>query len=189
VRTDLADRDFDAIVLDGSTVHLRDIRPDDGSALVAFHSRLSENTVVLRFFGAHPELSKREVEHFTHVDGIDRVALVAERSGGIVAVGRYDRIPGRDDAEVAFVVADAYQGNGIGTILIEQLVRIARSHGIRRLVAETLTENRRMLDLIRNTGFAHQYEGSMGVLRVVLDISQSREAREDHVGPPGLPTR
>lgn len=177
-RVEKAARDFDVLLADGSAAYVREIRPSDAGALVTFHDRLSQRTVVFRYFGPHPVLSEREVEHFTNVDGADRVALVAERGNQIVAVARYDRTPGRDDAEVAFVVDDAFQGKGLGTVLLEHLVGAARQHGIRRFVADTLSENHRMLQVLRDAGFARQYERSSEVVRVVLDISPSREALE-----------
>ena len=133
-------------------MHVRPIGPDDGEALRAFHARLSPESIVLRFFGPHPRLSDAEVERFTHVDGVDRVALVAERASQIVAVARYDRTPGSDEAEVAFVVDDAYQGRGLGTLLLQRLADAARAQGIRRLVADTLSENFRMLNVFRDGG-------------------------------------
>jgi len=171
-----AARDFDVLLSDGSTAHVRDILPGDAQALVEFHGGLSQRTVVFRFFGPHPVLSEREVQHFTNVDAADRVALVAERGPRIIAVARYDRSPGRDEAEVAFVVADEFQGKGIGTVLLEHLVEAARRYGIRRFVAETLSENHPMLEVLRNAGFARQYERSSGVVTVVLDISPSAAA-------------
>ena len=168
--------DSDVLLSDGSTAHVRDITPEDAPQLIAFHESLSTHSVILRFFGPHPRLSPTEVEHFTTVDGVDRVALVAERAGRLLAVARYDRTAGHDDAEVAFVVADALQGHGLGTLLLEHLVAAARDNGIRRFVADTLADNHRMLTVFRQAGFARQYSRSAEVVRVVLDISPSAEA-------------
>lgn len=168
--------DDDVLLTDGSTAHVRDIRPGDAEALVEFHHALSAQSVMLRFFGPHPRLSPAEVEHFTNVDGVDRVALVAERGGRLVAVARYDRPPGHEEAEAAFVVADEFQGRGLGTILLEHLVVAGRAHGVRRLAADTLADNHRMLAVLRGAGFARQYHRSAEVVRVVLDIAPSPEA-------------
>jgi GNAT superfamily N-acetyltransferase len=154
----------------GITVHIRSIGPDDASALRVFHSRLSPESIVLRFFSAHPRLSDAEVQRFTEVDGVDRVALVAEQGPEIVAVARYDRSPGRDEAEVAFVVDDAFQGHGLATILLQRLAGAARSHGIRWLVADTLSENFRMLKVFRDAGFPRTFTRASEVIHVVMDI-------------------
>jgi len=172
------DVEGDVLLADGSTAHVRAIAPEDADALRAFHARLSPESVMLRFFGPHPRLSDAEVERFTRVDGEDRLALVAERGGQLVAVARYDRAPGSDDAEVAFVVDDAFQGRGLGTILLEHLASAARRRGVRRFVADTLSENFRMLGVFRDAGFARQFTRSSEVMRVVLDIAPSPEARE-----------
>ncbi|MGO9341552.1 MAG: GNAT family N-acetyltransferase [Acidimicrobiales bacterium] len=170
--------DFDVLLTDGSTAHVRDIRPTDAEELRAFHASLSFRSIVLRFFGPHPHLSDKEVERFTNVDGADRVALVVERGGHMVAVARYDRSPGSDEAEVAFVVQDEYQGRGLGTVLLEHLASIARRHGIRRFIADTLSDNHRMLSVFREAGFARKYSRESEVVRVVLDIAPSSEALE-----------
>ena len=97
----------DLVTVDGATLHLRPIRPSDASAPVRFHQGLSARSVYRRFFSTHPRLTDAEVQRFTNVDYVERLALVVEDLGQLVAVGRFDRTPGTTDAEVAFVVADA----------------------------------------------------------------------------------
>lgn len=162
---------------DHTTVQVREIAAGDDDALRAFHLRLSPESVMLRFFTPHPSLSDAEVERFTHVDGVDRFALVAEQASEIVAVARYDRAPGSDEAEVAFVVDDAHQGQGLGTILLQHLADAARCHGIRWLIADTLSENFRMLHVFRDGGFPHTFTRDSEVMRVVMDISTPPEPR------------
>ena len=137
----------------GASLRIRPIRTTDGPALTEFHRSLSDRSVYRRFFFVHPALSDVEVEHFTHVDYAERLALVAEDEGRIVAVARYERTPGTSDAEVAFVVTDAYQGVGIGPLLLAQLATAARDRGITTFTAETLAENTAMLAVFRRSGF------------------------------------
>jgi acetyl coenzyme A synthetase (ADP forming)-like protein len=167
----------DVVLVDGGTVHVRSIRPDDGPALVAFHEGLSQDTVYFRFFSAKPRLSAAEVEHFTHVDHDTRVALVAVLGGRIVGVARYERTPREREAEVAFVVADEHQGRGIGTVLLEHLASAARERGITRFVAETLPGNRRMLEVFRAAGFDETARYDDGVVHVELAIEPTDRAR------------
>jgi GNAT superfamily N-acetyltransferase len=167
---------FNVLLTDGSTAHIRAIRPTDGDSLRDFHRSLSTRSIVSRYLGPHPVLSDKEVDRFTNVDNTDRVAFVVERSGHIVAVARYDRPPGRDEAEVAFVVLDEYQGRGIGTILLKELAIVARRHGIRHFVADTFSDNSRMLGVFSDTGFARSYSRSGGVVQVVLDIDPTPAA-------------
>ncbi len=143
----------DVVTIGGSTVHLRPIRPDDGGRLMEFHQRLSPQSVYRRFFFMHLRLSVAETERFTHVDYVDRLALVAEDAGQLVAVGRYERLPGTADAEVAFVVADEFQHQGIGTKLLEHLADAALKNGITAFVAQTLSDNHDMLEVFMNSGF------------------------------------
>ena len=166
----------DVVASDGGTVHIRPIRPDDAERLVSLHSRLSERTRYLRYFGAHPRLSDRDVHRFTHVDYVNRVALIAELGGELLGVGRYDRLRGSDDAEVAFVVEDAHQGRGIGSVLLEHLAAVARERGIRRFVAEVLAENGGMVRVFLHAGYSatHEYEDS--VLHLTFPIEPTEES-------------
>jgi acetyl coenzyme A synthetase (ADP forming)-like protein len=167
----------DAVLSDGGTVHIRPIRPDDGEALVEFHSHLSLQTTYLRFFTPHPELTPDEVQRFTHVDYDRRLALVAELGSRIIGVGRYDRLDDSTAAEVAFVVADQHQGRGIGTVLLEHLAIAARERGINRFVAETLPHNHRMLQVFHDAGFAATERFDDGVVKVELPIEPTERSR------------
>ncbi|HET9075707.1 MAG TPA: GNAT family N-acetyltransferase [Acidimicrobiales bacterium] len=161
----------DAILSDGGTVRIRVITPADGPELIALHERLSDETVYLRFFSYHPHLSEREVARFTTVDGDHRMALIATLRGRIVGVARYDRHTDRpEQAEVAFVVDDAHQGRGLGTLLLEHLAAYARTRGISSFVAETLPQNQPMQEVFRRTGFVEQTRYSDGLVEVVLEI-------------------
>ena len=173
----------DVLLRDGHPVHLRPISPRDGVALREFHSRLSPRTVYYRFFSAKPVLTDADVQRFTHVDHVTRVALVAEDQGELVAVGRFDDA-GSGTAEVAFVVRDDVQGQGLGSILLEHLAAAARERGIRRFIAEVLPENSRMLATFREAGFEVVQRLEEDVIAVGFDIEPTAasvavtEARE-----------
>jgi GNAT superfamily N-acetyltransferase len=155
---------------DGTSVRLRPITPGDAEALQIFHRGLSNETIYLRYFYPHPVLSAKEIEHLTEVDGLDRLALVVENAGQLVAVGRYDRLPASSDAEVAFVVADAFQHHGIGTLLLDRLAEAARSVGITRFLAEVLAGNRKMLDVFVASGFPTKLSYECGVAELWMSI-------------------
>ncbi|HEX8803521.1 MAG TPA: GNAT family N-acetyltransferase [Acidimicrobiales bacterium] len=158
------------VLRDRTTVTVRPMHDDDGGRLVAFHAHLSTESQRLRFFTAHPRLSDEEVDRFTHVDGHARVALVAERDGEIVAVGRYDRLDGGEAAEVAFVVRDDLQGRGLCGVLLDRLADLARAEGIVRLVADTLPENTRMIHAFRRAGPDVSIHMVDGVVEVVVPL-------------------
>ncbi|WP_304050281.1 GNAT family N-acetyltransferase, partial [Jatrophihabitans endophyticus] len=163
----------DVVVADGGTVHLRAIRPDDADALVAFHGRLSQRTRYLRYFSAYPRIPDRDLYRFTHVDHHDRVAFVITLRGEIIAVGRYERHPGTTDAEVAFVVADAHQGRGIGSVLLEHLAAAARERGLHRFVAIVLAENQSMIRVFRLAGFETTRHVEYGEVTLEFDIDET----------------
>ncbi len=159
---------------------LRPIRSDDGQRLVAFHDHLSDRSCFLRFFSLHPHLSPGEVERFTHVDYQNRLALVALFHGRIIGVGRYDRLPESDVAEVAFVVADDDQHHGIGSLLLDVLASAARERGVGTFVAEALHENHPMLDVFFHSGFdvtSHLDYGTVS-LRFPLEPTRRSEVAE-----------
>ena len=137
-----------------------------------FHGRLSAETVRLRYFYPHRDLSTSEVAHFTEVDGRSRVALVVECEGELIAVGRYDRLDDRCEAEVAFVVADVYQQHGLATMLLRLLANEARSVGITRFVAEVLAENSAMLSVFHDAGFPIESKTEWGTVELTITIAQ-----------------
>jgi GNAT superfamily N-acetyltransferase len=161
----------EAVLADGSLVTIRPIRPDDFDSLAAFHSNLSADTVYRRFLGHHRQLSTTELNHFTVVDYDRRLALIAKRNGEWVAVGRYDAEPGSDRAEVAFVVSDASQHLGIGTLLLEHLAAAGRRRGLAFFTAETLGTNAPMQQVFHDAGFECVQNWGSGVADVVFPIA------------------
>jgi acetyl coenzyme A synthetase (ADP forming)-like protein len=171
----------DVVLSDGGTVHLRPIRSDDGDGLLGLFSRLSHESIYMRFFSPVTSPTREQVGHLTHVDYDSRMALVAELGQDIVAVARYDRLAEGDRAEVAFTVQDDQQGRGLATIMLEHLAAVARSRGITTFVAETLPDNRRMLGVFRDAGFLVVREFTDGVVHVTfpIDPTETSQAMQD----------
>ena len=143
----------------------------DVPALQAFLESLSVDSRYHRFMGL-PVLTESGVRSLAMPDGSRGTALVVEARGRIVAfAGFYRDARHRNRAEVAFVVSDALQGHGIGTRLLERLAAIAREHGIDTFDADVLGDNRRMLDVFRESGFAMTTRVEHGVYRVTLSLS------------------
>ena len=163
----------DVVVADGGTVHLRPIRPSDGDALVAFHGALSARTRYLRYFSAYPRIPERDLVRFTHVDHDSRVAFVALLGDKIIAVGRYERAPDTDEAEVAFVVADAHQGRGIGSVLLEHLAAAGRERGVKRFNAVVLAENSAMVRVFRDAGYETKRHLEHGEVTLEFSIDET----------------
>ena len=143
----------DVVVRDGSTVCVRRATADDVAALAQFFHTLSSESLYYRFLGI-PSLTEARLRALTATDDRTGAALVVESAGRIVAFAGFYRDPAcADRAEVAFAVSDALQGHGIGTRLLEQLARMARDHDISTFDAYVLAENRRMLEVFRDSGF------------------------------------
>jgi RimJ/RimL family protein N-acetyltransferase len=141
---------------DGRPIEIRALRPDDGAGMLAAVGRTSAQSLRRRFFAPKKGFSEREMAFFLNIDFENHVALVAETDEDGLAViiggGRYIVVrPGQ--AEIAFVVVDAYQAQGLGTILMRHLAALARDAGLKELIAEVLPENTAMLKVFRKFGF------------------------------------
>ncbi|MEV5692297.1 bifunctional acetate--CoA ligase family protein/GNAT family N-acetyltransferase [Micromonospora globbae] len=173
------DQPVDVLLSDGTTVQLRPIRPDDAPGIVAMHARFSERTRYLRYFSPYPRIPERDLQRFVTVDHRDREALVVLAGGRIVAVGRYERLgPEAPEAEVAFVVEDAYQGRGIGSVLLEHLADAARRVGIVHFVAEVLPANGAMLRVFSDFGYQLQRQFADGVVHLAFPIAPTEATLE-----------
>jgi acetate---CoA ligase (ADP-forming) len=163
------------VLRDGSTVHVRPVRPDDGPAIRSFLEALSPESIAFRFFGV-PSLDW-VTNWSVDVDYSDRFALVAESGSprSVIAHAAYVR---EDDerAEVAFLVDDAWQGHGISTILLAHLSEVAHAHGISTFTAEVLPANHRMIEVFRESGFPVQMKSTVDAIAVELPTSLSEPA-------------
>ncbi|PWU59777.1 GNAT family N-acetyltransferase, partial [Micromonospora globispora] len=169
----------DVLLSDGTTVQLRQIRPEDAPAIVAMHSRFSERTRYLRYFSPYPRIPERDLQRFVTVDHRDREAFVILAGDRIVAVGRYERLgPQSPEAEVAFVVEDSYQGRGIGSVLLEHLADTARRFGIVHFVAEVLPANGAMLRVFSDFGYQVQRQFADGVVHLSFPIAPTETTLE-----------
>ncbi|MBI4605376.1 MAG: GNAT family N-acetyltransferase [Planctomycetes bacterium] len=176
----------DAVLRDGGSIHLRAIRPDDKRLLDRFVEEMSPESKYFRFFRSKRRLTQAELERFTELDFVREAALVATLRHGaeeeIVGVGRYaagagvgagEARPHR--AEFAFAVADRHQGRGIGTLLLERLVPIARANGIQEFEADVLGENNRMLEMLSRSGFVVRRAFEGGVFHVSFPTKETEE--------------
>ena len=155
----------------GERLRLRPIRPDDEPRLVALYNHLSRDTRYQRFFSVMRRLPPDWARFLANVDYARRFALVAEAPGDpdtLIAVARYEPAGEPDTVEVAFVVQDAWQGRGLGTILFRELLSAAEGNGLRRFRAWVLADNRRMLRLIMELGEVQQRAFAQGVVELTF---------------------
>lgn len=161
------------ILRNGNRIEIRALRPADRASLLAAIGRTSAESLYRRFFAVRQSFTEREITDFLEVNFVDDVALVAviEEAGQpvIAGGGRYAVIqPGK--AEIAFAVVDRYQGQGIGAALMRHLAVIARSAGLRELVAEVLPDNSAMLKVLQKSGLSQTAEREFGVMHVALRL-------------------
>lgn len=153
------------------TLTLRPIRPDDAAALISLHGRMSENTRYLRFFTPCPRVPLTLLHRFVNVDHHSREAFVALCGTRAVAVGRYERL-GPAEAEVALVVEDAFQGRGIGSMLLTRLATAARANHIERFVGTVLPENTGVLRWISGYPVERRFADGLVSLQFPLGSPQ-----------------
>ena len=166
--------DSDIVVRDGSTVHVRAAGPDDADGIASFLRDLSSEARWFRFMGLGVNVER--AAHQLVALGTGLVA-VAGPDGEIVAHASF--IPdGADRAELAFAVADAWQGHGIATILLAHLAQLAQASGIETLIAWVHPSNHRMLQLLRESGFPVEVRSEPGLLEIQLPAKLGVAARE-----------
>ena len=169
-------READVALRDGSTVHIRPVRPEDRDGLLRFFQGLSDESRWFRFFTARVDLP-RMVDRAVDVDHRDRYGLVATAGPArdVVGHGVFLRSDG-DRAEVAFAVADDYRGRGLGTILLGHLAEAATENDVAVFEAEVLPENHRMIEVFRESGFPIRTRSEPGQIRVEFPASLTPEA-------------
>jgi ribosomal protein S18 acetylase RimI-like enzyme len=169
-------RDYSAIetLRDGRRIEIRALRPEDRDGLIAAVGRTGEQSLYRRFFAFKRDFTEQEIAFYVNIDHVNHVALVALLEEGgrpmIVGGGRYVvSQPGQ--AEVAFAVDDNHQAQGIGSALMRHLAVIARSAGLRELIAEVLPENSAMLKVFERSGLEIRTIREPGVIHIVLRLS------------------
>ncbi|MDX8034258.1 GNAT family N-acetyltransferase [Lentzea sp. BCCO 10_0856] len=177
-----------ALLTDGSVVTVRELGPDDVSALLALHRGLPIEDQYLRFFSTSPRQLEDFVERMVSPDAPHHVVLGAFRDDRLLGAASYVVVRETDFAEVALVVSHAEQAHGVGTLLLEHLASLARSRGVRRFTADVLTINGRMLRVFTSMGLVTSIvpDGEVIYVELVLepgdhylDVMSERESRAD----------
>jgi len=168
------EREADIALRDGTTVHVRPVRVEDREPVKAFLEGLSPDSIGFRFFG-YPNIEQATTWSLD-VDYADRFGLVAVTGDPpeVVAHATYMRM-NEQTAEIAFVVADAWQERGISTILLAHLAEIADRHGITTFLAEVLPHNHRMIGVFRASGFPVDMRSTPDAIEIELPTSLTDE--------------
>jgi RimJ/RimL family protein N-acetyltransferase len=158
-------------LLDGTTVFIRPIAPEDKALLVSGLRHLSAETAYRRFLSPKVSFSDAELKYLTEVDGHDHIAYVAVDGDTLIGVGRVVRVS-EDTADMAIVVGDPWQGLGLGRYLVKLLTEKAAAAGVTRIAGTMLADNKPAFRLMKRvgTGFEHD-ELSHGVREVVTRLA------------------
>jgi GNAT superfamily N-acetyltransferase len=174
------DRAIERVTLrDGSAVMIRPLERDDVALVQAIFEQMGEEARYRRFLGYKKRLSPRDLDALTDVDHHDREALVAldAEFGAAVGVARMIRQATRPDAaEASVAVVDAWQGRGLGTVLMDRLVLRARAKGVHLFTAVLLTRNRAMLHLFEHIGAVRVTFRSIDTLELEVEMPFETDA-------------
>jgi acetyltransferase len=163
----------------GDAVTIRPIRPEDEPLLIRLHQALSERSVYLRYFQPLKLSQRTAHERLTRICFIDydrEMVLVVERKNNegqpeVIAIGRLSKLRGGgNEAELAVLVDDRYQGQGMGTELYRRLVAVARDEKLKRVVSTILAENREMRAICQKLGFRLESDMEDGTIRAELEV-------------------
>ncbi len=161
---------------DRRRVMVRPIRPDDEPFIRDMFYSFSEQTVYLRFHHALKALPHDKLQGFCNVDFQNEVALVGVAGPiealQIVAIGRYFIQKDGTEADLAFIVRDDFQRQGLGSYLFEQLVDVAKSRGIKKFTADVLSENAGMLKIFKRSNLNVETENEEGVVHVTMTVPE-----------------
>ena len=160
---------------DGTDIVIRPIRPEDADMEADFVRNLSTEAKYFRFMNALQELSQEMLVRLTQIDYYNEMALIAVKPNGQaeeqVGVARYSTNLDQRSCEFALVVGDAWQGHGIGYQLMQKLMEIARDRGLENMDGQVLSNNTRMLTLMKSLNFSIERDPEdSAVKRVVIGL-------------------
>ncbi|GLY85159.1 acyl-CoA synthetase [Actinoallomurus iriomotensis] len=160
-----------ALLTDGTAVAIREVLPADLDAVHKLHRDMSPENLYLRFFGISPRIADEVAARLCREPGPDHAVLGAWLAGELIGVGEYDRTATAGEAEIALAVADRMHNRGVGTLLLEHLVSLARSRGLVAFRAETLAQNVAMARVFACAGLPVDRRTVNGVVEVTIPLT------------------
>ncbi len=168
---------WDVLLRDGGIAQVRLLSPDDENALDDLNAGVSARTRLMRYFSVSDRPGRWYVEHLLS-QARNGNALVGLVDGELVAVASWSRLESDPTvADIGMLVHDAYQGSGLGSLLLEHLAHTARHHGVKAFHADVLAENQAMIDLLQRSALAMTTAHAAGVAEITLDLDEGPEAQ------------
>jgi len=165
------------VLRDGTPVTLRPARADDGPRIRRAFAELTREAIYSRFFWFKSGIEDSELRRIIEADFQRNVALLATLGSGdgeiVIGGASYVALeaePPFRSAEVAFTVEEDYQGRGLASLLLRNIVRIATEAGLARLEADVLASNVAMLSVFRRSGLPMTTRLDDGVLHLILSL-------------------
>jgi acetyltransferase len=157
-------------------VLIRPVKPEDADAMLKFFEHLSTQTIYLRFFTPLKQLSKRMLIQLTQIDYDREVALVAwfpaHNGEKIIGTARIIFTANGTEGEFAIMLADSWQGKGIGAALLKSCLAFSKRYGLKRVFGLVLRENRQMLRLADKLGFKKVRAPASNEIELIIDIEK-----------------
>lgn len=170
------------LLRDGRSIYIRPATTEDAEVVLAFNGRLSRRTVAMRSLGPTITMTREAAERYVDTDFDDRLVLLATLDESVIGLADYARSAAEPDrAEIAFTVEDAYQGLGLGGLLLEHLAAAARARGVEVFEAEVLDENLAMIRTFQSSGYRVEFgePGSTQHIELAVDPRRQVLARSD----------
>jgi acetyltransferase len=166
------------VSVDGRRIFIRPVKPEDAPLFTALFKVLSPTTIYYRFFGMLKELKPEMLARFTQIDYDREIALVAvdedSETDRMLGVARIIGDPDGRTGEFAVLVGDTWQGQGIGSNLLEKCLSIAEKQGFKTVHGIVLHENKNMLALGKTLGFAIKRDPDSGYNKLVIHLGGNR---------------
>ena len=163
---------------DGTRILLRPIKPSDATLKQHLFYALSKESVRNRYLGSIKAMPMKRVWPYVVVDYENEMSIVAtiEERGteNLIGIGSYVKIPHTTTAEVSFAVRDDWQNKGVGTLLLNHLIEIAKKKGLTGLTAWVSVDNSRMMHVFKKCGYPMKYKIEGDLYYVLIDISKSQ---------------
>jgi acetyltransferase len=176
----------DWMLRDGTPVLLRPMKPEDEPLVADFLGKCSEETIFFRYFKLIKNWTHEMLIRFTQNDYDRELGLMAigQPPGPEVMMGvsRMVMAADRATAEFAVIVADPWQGKGLGPKLVERLIDIAREQGVQLLTGDILAQNQPMLEMVKRLGFALRKDAEGGTYRVEMALQGAGPQRPSTAG-------